>query len=373
MPKKLNKRQLIIRIARSKTGVKERWSRGGGWINDSEFNRWYATKVGQPSFRYGAWCHMYVSWLAEQAGILGDGEGQVPLTAWCPSGLSKFRKEGRAKRGHNPNAGDIVYFIRRGRARHVGLVLKRVGNYIITSEGNTNDDGSFQGNGVYVRYRRIGRDQWYCTPDYGSGSNPVSSVWDGKHYPGRHVFRIGRRHPAITLLGKMLVAKGFGRHYRKGPGPVFGKADRANVREFQRAQGWRGRDADGYPGPETWRRLMAGVSKPAPVKPVKVVKPSGKKVVTVDLSMLNSAFRKDARARQGATSYRAGVKPVEDALAAEGLLSRKWVDGSAGTMTRKAYRKWQRKLGYRGRDADGYPGLTSLRKLGQRHGFKVIP
>ena len=83
------------------------------------------------------------------------------------------------------------------------------------------------------------------------------SGWDGKSYPGRSAFRLGQRHAAVTLLGKRLVAHGFGKHYSVGPGPTFGPADKANVAAFQRAQGWSGSDADGYPGPESWKRLMA--------------------------------------------------------------------------------------------------------------------
>ncbi|MFJ7900608.1 peptidoglycan-binding protein [Streptomyces sp. NPDC096198] len=76
-------------------------------------------------------------------------------------------------------------------------------------------------------------------------------------YPGRAVFRPGTTSPEITRLGRRLVEKGFGRHYAGGPGPRWSEADRRNVEAFQRAQGWRGRAADGYPGPETWRRLFS--------------------------------------------------------------------------------------------------------------------
>ncbi|MFF1375886.1 peptidoglycan-binding protein [Streptomyces sp. NPDC058308] len=75
-------------------------------------------------------------------------------------------------------------------------------------------------------------------------------------YPGRSVFRPGRSDPAIERLGRQLVKKGFGRHYARGPGPSWSESDRRNVEAFQRAQGWRGAAADGYPGPETWRRLF---------------------------------------------------------------------------------------------------------------------
>lgn len=76
-------------------------------------------------------------------------------------------------------------------------------------------------------------------------------------YPGRASFRPGASNEHVTRLGRQLVEKGFGRSYTSGPGPRWGEADRRNVEAFQRAQGWRGGAADGYPGPETWRRLFS--------------------------------------------------------------------------------------------------------------------
>ncbi|MET9464980.1 peptidoglycan-binding protein [Streptomyces sp. NPDC006544] len=76
-------------------------------------------------------------------------------------------------------------------------------------------------------------------------------------YPGKATFRPGVSHPSIAALGRRLVKKGFGAYYTAGPGSRWGEADRRNVEAFQRAQGWRGAEADGYPGPETWRRLFA--------------------------------------------------------------------------------------------------------------------
>ncbi|MFD9414523.1 peptidoglycan-binding protein [Streptomyces goshikiensis] len=76
-------------------------------------------------------------------------------------------------------------------------------------------------------------------------------------YPGAAVLRPGGSHAAITALGRQLAKKGFGKYYTSGPGPRWSEADRRAVEAFQRAQGWRGAEADGYPGPETWRRLFA--------------------------------------------------------------------------------------------------------------------
>lgn len=95
---------------------------------------------------------------------------------------------------------------------------------------------------------------------YGDDVNPAVLInhkpipvdrMDPKNYGPGHV------GVHITQLGQALVAKGFGKHYAQGPGPVWGEADRLNTRDFQRAQGWTGDDADGLPGGETLRRVFA--------------------------------------------------------------------------------------------------------------------
>lgn len=45
--------------------------------------------------------------------------------------------------------------------------------------------------------------------------------------------------------------------------------------------------------------------------------------------------------------------------------------GTFGPSTKAAYAKWQKKLGFEGKDASGVPGLKSLRELGKKHGFTV--
>ena len=66
----------------------------------------------------------------------------------------------------------------------------------------------------------------------------------------------GKNGAHVTWLGERLVAHGFGK-YDVGPGPTWGPADEASVKAFQRAQGWKGDDADGFPGKETLKRLAA--------------------------------------------------------------------------------------------------------------------
>lgn len=94
-------------------------------------------------------------------------------------------------------------------------------------------------------------------------------------------------------------------------------------------------------------------------------------VVVVSLARVREAARRDAPAPGTPMAYRDGVLVVERALAAEGLLDSRYVDGSFGTRTISAYAAWQRRLGYGGSDADGIPGHDSLARLGSAHGFRV--
>jgi hypothetical protein len=86
-----------------------------------------------------------------------------------------------------------------------------------------------------------------------AATGPVTAA--APRYPGAGAFRPGSSNDSVLALGRRLVAKGFGAGYR--PSRNWHEADRRKVEAFQRAQGWSGRSADGYPGPETWRRLFS--------------------------------------------------------------------------------------------------------------------
>ncbi|MGW1000488.1 endolysin [Streptomyces sp. NPDC002520] len=92
----------------------------------------------------------------------------------------------------------------------------------------------------------------------------------------------------------------------------------------------------------------------------------------VSLAHVVAAAKRDPAAPQGHTTYKTEVLVVERALKAENLLAAAYVDGSFGTLTKSAYARWQRRLGYAGTAADGIPGMTSLKKLGDKHGFGVV-
>jgi hypothetical protein len=85
------------------------------------------------------------------------------------------------------------------------------------------------------------------------------------------------------------------------------------------------------------------------------------------------AFGADPDRAQGDGLFPGHVRPVEMALMALGFLDGTWAtDGYAGTKTRAAYQEYQRSLGFKGKDADGLPGKTSLTELGKQFGFTVV-
>lgn len=122
----------------------------------------------------------------------------------------------------------------------------------------------------------------------------------------------------ITWLGQRLVSHGFGKHYQKGPGPIFGEADKANVRDFQKAQGWTGKNADGFPGSQALARLA---DEPKPAEPfvtpavAKAAKAAAKGSMTLRPLWYNipgpDKLKKDSeRAIAGASLVKTGAPSV---------------------------------------------------------------
>jgi hypothetical protein len=92
-------------------------------------------------------------------------------------------------------------------------------------------------------------------PSTGGGSTTTPKP--APPFPGASYFGPGKNNGHITTLGKQLVKKGYGRYYASGPGPKWSDADRKNVRAFQLAHSQLKGDADGLPGPLTWKLLFS--------------------------------------------------------------------------------------------------------------------
>jgi len=102
-----------------------------------------------------AWCAAFVTWVFKQAGVDAAVSGWSP--DWFPA-KNTIYTSGKTGNG-TPQQGDVfgIYFQDKGRIAHVGFVdsWKAGGSsYVITVEGNTNEAGSNEGDGVY-RKRRL--------------------------------------------------------------------------------------------------------------------------------------------------------------------------------------------------------------------------
>ena len=218
-----------------------------------------------------------------------------------------------------------VYLISKGRANHAGggdpNVLKAVesesyGDYPPASRYHEGSSGAVDGNDVFYGFECInlgdGEDPWPAAQveamvkasaaicrhfgwsaksviahkewsdwksdprgiDMKSFRTKVQKVLDGgvtppkqppkpkpvyAPFPGVGFFRLGKKHPLITEMGKALVKAGY-KGYKQGPGPEFTRADIKAYAWWQRKLGYTGSDADGYPGKTSWDKLK--VAKP---------------------------------------------------------------------------------------------------------------
>lgn len=96
--------------------------------------RWYGFSA------HVDWCAVFVSWCADQAGLLDDGS--MPKFAVCDDGIRWFIERGRwFNRNISPELGMVIFFDwdQDGRSDHVGIVEKCEDGMIYTLEGNSGD------------------------------------------------------------------------------------------------------------------------------------------------------------------------------------------------------------------------------------------
>jgi len=126
----------MVDAALEKVGYRERNRDGSfGSGNMTKFGAWYGMD-GQP------WCAMFVSWAADQAGLLHD---VVPKHASTARGVAAYQEKGMyapRNSGYTPREGDAIYFQgSNGQIRHVGIVVAfdPATNRVYTVEGNTSN------------------------------------------------------------------------------------------------------------------------------------------------------------------------------------------------------------------------------------------
>lgn len=148
--------QRVIEIAKKEIGVVEDkpYNNSGKRVDEYQ---WIGScnkiKSGSP------WCQFFMNWLLKQ---LTDKQYRWTCSGYTPDNVNFAIKNNCGKKFVNPEdirIGDFgyIYSASRNNARHVFLIvdINLKDNYVITIEGNTNNDGSSEGFGVFLRKRRI--------------------------------------------------------------------------------------------------------------------------------------------------------------------------------------------------------------------------
>ncbi|MBB5934580.1 peptidoglycan-binding protein [Streptomyces zagrosensis] len=318
----------MLSAAAADVGYKE------GPSNKTKHGAWYGLD-------YNPWCDMAVSYWAHKSG----NAAVVGRFAYCPSHVNWFRARGQWVSKNAPaKRGDIVFYSWDGGpvADHVGIVTEDApaGGTLRTIEGNTsagNAGSQGNGDGCYRRTRSRASVLGFGRPAYpGSWNGGSSSPSRARVTIGGLSYGYGAKGAHVTRVGQALVKRGFGKHYAEGPGPLWSDADTLNYRDFQRSLGYRGADADGVPGPTSLTRLLGSTGKPAALAPF----PGAAWFKKNPRSPLVTAMGRRLVA-EGCGRYVSGPGP-------------QWTDAD-----RKSYAAWQRKRGFSGADADGWPGKTT--------------
>jgi len=131
-----NQREDIVNVALSQKGYKK----SGGTV----YGAWYDSIKGT-NYVNQAWCAMFVSWCANQAGI---DQNVLTYRSYVPDMVSDFKSKGQwHDRNYTPSRGDIIIVNSSG---HVGIVTGVSGRTVYTIEGNKTSLGSACGTDSYT-------------------------------------------------------------------------------------------------------------------------------------------------------------------------------------------------------------------------------
>ena len=137
-------RAAVHKTYTSQIGVRELTNHNDGKSVEM-YLRYCGLLKGEP------WCASFVCW------SLGQNEVKNPRDGFCPAlftASNTIYKRGR-KNNEIPLQSDVfgLYFPERGRIAHVGFIETWGAKTVTTVEGNTNEAGSRDGDGVYRKIR----------------------------------------------------------------------------------------------------------------------------------------------------------------------------------------------------------------------------
>ncbi len=158
------------------------------------------------------WCACFVSWCAEQNGLIDSG--LFPRSASVAAYRNFFKQKNQYVEagGYTPKAGDLIVF---GADEHIGIVQYSEGDRVVTIEGNTSDM-------VHERSYHLGSRYitGYCTPDYPeadfSGNSNAEIAYHFLRSQGL------TREAAVAVLGNLKQESGIDPNQCQSGGPGRG-------------------------------------------------------------------------------------------------------------------------------------------------------
>lgn len=153
----------MVSIANQEVGYFETTYSDGTF--SSKYGEWY----GIPK---GAWCAMFVSWCANQAGISTES---IPKFASCNIGMQWFKNKNlwKEKAQYIPQTGDLIFL---NNCTHVGIVEKFEDDIVYTIEGNASDSN---GENFGVRKKNYSYTSSQIT-GYGQPDKEIANIINGK-------------------------------------------------------------------------------------------------------------------------------------------------------------------------------------------------
>lgn len=151
-------RKEVIDLAKSQLHVREKTGN-----NDGKEVETYLSHVGLK--KGDPWCAAFVSYVLSYSGIENTCIGYSPV--WFRSQYLVYKRDLPGKTDFEKvQPADVfgIYFLNKNRIAHVGFIIRLENQYILTIEGNTNEVGSREGDGVYSKRRNT--DQIYAVSNY---------------------------------------------------------------------------------------------------------------------------------------------------------------------------------------------------------------
>lgn len=149
-------REKIVSVAESQLHVREATGH-----NDGKDVQKYLRSVGLG--KGPAWCAAFMTWCHDELSIPN------PQSAWSPDWFKSnvvYERMQLTSMGFTSKPGQVfgLYFESKGRIAHVGMITGETKFSYNTIEGNTNDGGSREGDGVYRMIRN--KRSIYMIADY---------------------------------------------------------------------------------------------------------------------------------------------------------------------------------------------------------------